>query len=381
MMRDRRRLLRVCTAGRGVTRAMVIALAAGTLAASEALSVLLRPLPAQPAPVATGVLTPPSGSRVRAGFVVRPDTVEVGDPFTLIVTVVVPDGARIEWPTIDDTTAVVVMRAPTTVVQEAMRAGGRTERASYALAAWNVGALPIGLADAVVRYGSTTMRIPLADARVLVKSVLPGDTTLHTPKPARDLFQRVVPWWQQWWPALAVVSGLALLWWIWRRRRRRGAGGARESLDPYRRALHDFDRLDRLALVGAGERGRAVALAIDVLRGYLAARSPDATLSRTSVELVDATAGDDRVPHAQLRALLTDGDGVKFAGQQLSDARAHELTGAARAIVEHVEGAERARRAAEAAARAAAERAEREARQAHEDEARRASRRPKTGAT
>ena len=381
MRRDRRPWCRLRTMTRGVAQAMVIAVAAGSLAAVAALSMLPRQLLAQPAAAAPGVLTAPSGSRVRAGFVVRPDTVEVGDPFTLIVTVVAPGGARIEWPTIDDTTAVVVMRAPTTVVQESMRSGERTERASYALTAWNVGALPIGLADAVVRFGSTTLRIPLADARVMVKSVLPGDTTLHTPKPARDLFRRVVPWWQQWWPALAVVAGLALLWWIWRRRRTRGAGDARETLDPYRRALHDFDRLDRLALAGAGERGRAVALAIDVLRGYLAARTPDAPLSLTSVELRHATAGDDRLPHERLRALLAHGDQVKFARGELSEPRAHELAREARAIVEDIEAAERTRRAAEAAARAAADQAEREARQAHEDEARRRSRRPKAGAT
>jgi hypothetical protein len=326
------------------------------------------------------VLTPPAGSRVKAGFVVRPDTVEVGDPFTLVVTVVVPDGAQIEWPTIDDTTAVVVMRAPTAVSNESLRAGGRTERAEYALAAWNVGVLPIGLSDAKVRYGTTTLNVPLAAARIAVKSVLPGDTTLHVPKPARPLFQRVVPWWKQWWPALLVLAALGVLWWLFRRRAQRHAGVAAAGLDAYGRALHDFARLERLALADSGERGRAVALAIDVLRSYLMARLPGAALSRTTAELLAAIGDDPRIPHDRLLSLLTDGDGVKFARHVVSATRARELAAESRAMVEHIEAADRACRVAAAAALDAAADAERLARSADEEEARRNSRRQKAGA-
>ncbi len=361
------------------------------LARTVALSALLfvsRPAsaPAQASPTATrpvspGVLTPPTGSRVKAGLLVRPDTVEVGDPFTLIVTVVVPDGARIEWPTIDDTTAMVVSREPTKVTQESLRTGGRTERAEYALAAWNVGSLPIGLNEAIVRYGSTTFKVPLADAKVFVKSVLPGDSSMHKPKPPRDLFPRVVPWWQRWWPALLLLAALALLWWLLKRRRKRGAATTYAALDPYARAVHDFERLDRLALADAGERGRYVALAIDVVRTYLVLRNPLAVLSLTSSELIVAVATDERVPRDRLISLMADGDGIKFARRIVSGTRARELAADARAVVDHIEAAERARRAAEDALRAAAAKAERDAKQRVEDDARRDSRRPKAGAT
>lgn len=332
-------------------------------------------------PVSRGVLTPPTGSRVKAGYLVRPDTIEVGDPFTLIVTVVVPEGARIEWPTLDDTTAMVVSRAPTKVTQESMRAGGRTERAEYALAAWNVGVLPIGLKDATVRYGSTTLKVPLVDASVFVKSVLPGDTSMHKPKPPRDLFPRVVPWWQRWWPALLVLAVLALLWWLLKRRQTHASATVHAALDPYARAVHDFDRLDRLALADAGERGRYVALAIDVLRTYLALRNPQAVLSLTSAELIGAVADDARIPRDRLISLMADGDGIKFARRVVSSTRARELAADARAVVDHIEAAERDRRAAVEAARAAAAKAERDAKQRDEDDARRKSRRPKAGAT
>ena len=331
--------------------------------------------------VSSGVRTPLTGSRVKAGFLVRPDTVEVGDPFTLIVTVVVPDGARIEWPTIDDTTAMVVSREPTKVTQESMRAGGRTERAEYALAAWTVGSLPIGLNAAIVRYGATTLNVPLNDASVFVRSVLPGDSSMHKPKPPRDLFPRVVPWWQRWWPALLVLAALALLWWLLKRRRKRGAVTVHAARDPYAQAVHDFERLERLALADAGERGRYVALAIDVVRTYLARRHASAALSLTSSELIGAVADDERVPRDRLVSLMADGDGIKFARRIVSGTRARELAADARAVVEHIEAAERARRAAEDAARAAAAKAVRDAKQRDEDDARRQSRRPKAGAT
>ena len=79
-------------------------LCGGLVRAVLLVGALARPLdaaaqstPSAP-PVSPGVLTPPAGSRVKAGYLVRPDTVEVGDPFTLVVTVVVPEGSRIEWP-------------------------------------------------------------------------------------------------------------------------------------------------------------------------------------------------------------------------------------------------------------------------------------------
>lgn len=373
---------RVVSVRRAAARRMaLLAFVAGSHATVWSATAAAQSAPQSAPPVSRGVLTPPTGSRVKAGFLVRPDTIEVGDPFTLIVTVVVPEGARIEWPTLDDTTAMVVSRAPTKVTQESMRAGGRTERAEYALAAWNVGVLPIGLKDAIVRYGSTTLNVPLVDANVFVKSVLPGDTSMHKPKPPRDLFPRVVPWWQRWWPALLVLAALALLWWLLKRRRTRAGTTAHTALDPYARAVHDFERLDRLALADAGERGRYVALAIDVVRTYLALRNPLAVLSLTSSELIVAVADDDRIPRDRLISLMADGDGIKFARRVVSGTRARELAADARAVVEHIEAAERARRAAEAAARAAAAKAERDAKQTDEDEARRKSRRPKAGAT
>lgn len=319
---------------------------------------------------------PPSG--VRSGLVVSPDTVAVGDPFALVVTVVVPAGARVDWGSIEDTAAVVAMRAPVRV-NTVPDGTSRRETATYSLAAWDVGTLALGVPNPTVRIGNTTVRVPIESASIFVRSVLPGDTTLHVPKPAKTMFPRVIPWWEKWWPAAAVIAGLLLLWYLFRRRRRAPEVRRAAPLDPFARAMHDFDRLERLSLADAGERGRGVALAVEILRSYLLARVPAAALSLTSGELLEATAEDERVPSERLFYLLDDADAIKFARRPVSSARARELAGEARGIVEQIEETERARVAEEAARRAREAELEQKERAVEEDTARRRSRK-KAGA-
>lgn len=321
---------------------------------------------------------------LRVGSVVRPDTVAVGDPFLLVVTIEVPSDATVQWPSITDTAAAVVMRAPPRVTSVALD-GLRRETAEYVLTAWNIGPLPLGLPDASVREPSGIRTVPLRDTRIVVRSVLPADTSLRVPKPARALFPRIVPWWEAWWPAAAAVAALALLWWAWRRRRHRVVKRATAPLDVFARAIHDFDRLQRLALADLGERGRAVALGVEILRTYLSARVPAAILAGTSAELLVAIETDARVPHDRLASLLADADAIKFAHRDVSGVRARELQAEARAVVESVEQAEVARRNREDVDKQASARADREservARRATEEDARRRARRPKAGAT
>jgi len=318
-------------------------------------------------------------SRLKAGTLVRPDTVSVGDPFAFVVSVQVPGDARVEWPTITDSSAVVVMREPTRV-RSSIKDGERVETATYELAAWDVGILPLKVPDAIVRYADKVERVPLSAARIVVKSVLPGDTTLHTPKPAKALFPRVLPWWQRWWPAIAVLVALLLLWWLYKRRRHSTTARVRDAMDPYQRAVHDFERIERLALVPAGERGRYVALAMEILRTYLSARIPEASLSRTTQELAVIVADDPRIPLDVLVGLSAEVDGIKYARLDVSAQRARDLAGDARTVVDRIERAEQARLAEIEAARLAKARAERAAAAALEDEARRRSRRAKSGA-
>jgi hypothetical protein len=354
----------------GAARALVTLWVSGVIAVASAQSAPRQPARVQP------VDSVRARANIRVGSEVRPDTVTVADPFALVVSLDVPVEAAVQWPAITDTAANVVMRSPTRVTST-VQGARRVEVAEYALAAWDIGRLPIGLGDATVRLPYGVVSISLREARVAVKTVLPLDTSLHVPKPARPLFPRVVPWWELWWLALLIIAGLAALWWAWRRLRRKVQAQGRPPLDVYARAMHEFNRLQRLGLADVGERGRAVALAVEILRTYLSARSPEALLSRTSLELVEALGGDPRVPHQRLAALLDDADVIKFAHRGVTLVRARELQDEARAIVEAVERAGQARLAAEAAARLAHERAERAAKLDADDAARRRSKRKK----
>jgi hypothetical protein len=309
---------------------------------------------------------------------VAPDSVHVGDPFSLVASVDVPLDATVQWPTIADTGEVVVMRAATRVTSEVVGVL-RRETAQYSLVAWDVGLQPVGLADVTVRAGSSVISVPLRDARIDVKTVLPGDTSLHVPKPARDPFPRVVPWWEAWWPSAVVALALAALWWLWRRRRARVVKPTAPPPDLYTRTCEAFDRLDRLGLTAVGERGRAVSLSLEIVRGYLAERIPAAALSRTSAEVLQAIRDDTRVPHEQLAALIAEIDGIKYAQQTLSPTHAATLQANARAVVELIERADVAKRKATQALQAADARAVQEAQSEAEDEARRQSRRRKAG--
>ena len=203
------------------------------------------------------------------------------------------------------------------------------------------------------------------------------------PKPLRPPFPRVVPWWELWWPAAAVVAALAALWWLWRVRQRRVIPEIRKSLGPFEQALADFERLERQGFETIGERGRAVALASDVLRTYLAARISHASLARTSDEVLGIVANDSRVPRERIARLFAHADRIKFAKERVAVDDVQAYYADARAMVESIEAADRALRLADQQLRdAEAQRtreAERVAKAADEDAARRRSRRPTSG--
>jgi len=188
--------------------------------------------------------------------------------------------------------------------------------------------------DIVVRQGNQVRRVAVGrDVSVEVLSVLPEDTTLHVPKPARAVFTFGPPWW--WWllVALAAVAVGTLFWWWWRRRRQAPA----IPRNPYEEALEEFARIEALGLVGAGEFGQYASLHADVVRVYLSRVFPQARPSLTTTELLHALRGEDRVSPSRLQRLLHEVDLVKFAAQLIPAARARELGTESRALVGAVE--------------------------------------------
>jgi hypothetical protein len=285
------------------------------------------------APAAGGAVES-AASRVQVGVMIAPDTVTVGDPFRVLVRVRAPRGATIEFPDGPDSAAAVQALDPRAVSPSA-DTGVVDQTASYRLVAWDVGELGLGMDAVVVRTGGVARVVPLASYRVMVRSVLPADSAARVPKPPRDILADAPPWWRWWMLALLALLLLALLaWWLWRRRRRRLA--VQPDVDPYDLAEQEFDRIEKLGLLEAGERGRYVALVIEVLRDYLARRVPDAHPSLTSVELVAALRASPALPTDRLGAVLWEADLVKFARRPVTAERARELAREARAIVRDV---------------------------------------------
>jgi hypothetical protein len=102
-------------------------------------------------------------------------------------------------------------------------------------------------------------------------------------------------------------------------------------------AEREFARVERMGLLEAGERGRFVALMVEVLRDYMALRLPGALPSLTSTELVRFLRSRSDLPVPRLATVLTEADLVKFARRPVTAERAREIGHEARAIVSQVE--------------------------------------------
>lgn len=270
--------------------------------------------------------------RVQRAVVVQPETVTVGDPFRVVVRIRAPRGADVGFPDGPDSSGVVEAIDPVQIVS-APDSSATDQSAVYRLTAWDVGRIPIALGNVRVAFGRTVQEIALGEISVFVASVLPADTALHVPKPARDVLPIPAPWW--WWLLIAatVAAIIALVWWWLRRRRRLKLIAA---TDPYEEALAAFARIEALGLVPAGERGRYVALMVEVVREFLARIDERADLAYTSSELLAAIRDIPTIPHNRLAALLVEADLIKFARRPVTAAHATQLGSEARQIVQHI---------------------------------------------
>ena len=241
---------------------------------------------------------------VQMGYAIEPDTVTVGDPFRVTVRIRAPLGAAVEFPAGPDSGAAVEALDP----RQERQGPDSTQldvTGNWRLAAWDTGDLPLRMRDIVVRLDGRERRIPLSALTVHVKSVLPADTTKRIPKPQRALFEFGRPWWYWLLAALAAIGLIGLFWWWWRRRRKRRQG---EVEDPFADAETAFERVERLALVEAGERSRYVALMVEVLRTYLSRILAEAHPSLTTGELLIAVRENRSVPVNRLALMLADAD-------------------------------------------------------------------------
>lgn len=304
--------------------------------------------------VAPQSIQAPSGDLpVQMGYRVSPDTALIGQPFNLFIKVNAPKGVRFEFPAGPDTSTQNGIRPIELRGEKLVSMLGDTAVALYRLVAWDVGVQPLRFPDVRVTFEGQERRPRLGGASVFIKSVLPADTSLRVPKPARPLIVLPVFNWLLWLALLAAAIVAVLLWWAWRRYRNR----AKAPVDPYARAQQEFAQIERRRLLEVGRYADYYAAMVDVVRWYLSARVPGVRRSDTTSELLRTMQPRDGV-ESELPRLLERADLVKFARVPVSLEEAREAGLALRAIVDHVEArvnpeSEVAKRAAAAKGRAA----------------------------
>lgn len=286
---------------------------------------------------------------LRGGITIRPDTVRVGDPFTVSIRIRAPLGASIEFPVAPDSGGPVEPLDPVQISTTADSVAV-DQTATYRLAAWRPGNYHISFADVLVRQDIGNRRVEVSGIVVHVASVLPQNRQDIEPKPQRGVFTFGIPWWIWALVAALAVALLTLIVWLWRRRRRRPV--SREA--PFAIAEREFNRIEGIELIAAGERARYVTLMIEVLRDYLAAVVDGASTAQTSSELAAALRRAGMGSFARCGALLSEVDLIKFARRPVSAERATALGREARAIAQAVHqnqiAAEKAARAGTAKA-------------------------------
>jgi hypothetical protein len=290
---------------------------------------------------------------VQMGYRVSPDTVVIGQAFNLFIKVRAPAGVRFEFPDGPDTTTQNGIRPVELRGEKLVTMLADTAVALYHVTAWDIGVQPLRFPDVRITFAGQERRLPLGAASVFVKSVLPADTSLRVPKPARPVIVLPVFNWLLWLALLAAAIIVGLLWWAWRRYRNR----PKAPVDPYAHAQQEFARIEQRRLLEDGNYMEYYAGMVNVVREYLAARVPGVRRSNTSTELVRTMQPRDGV-EAELPRLLERGDLVKFARVKVSLEEARDAGLALRAIVDHVEArvnpeSEPAKRAATAKERAA----------------------------
>ncbi len=264
-------------------------------------------------------------------YKVLPETVTVGQPFDLRLRAIAPRGRKAMAPAVPDTGGLIEPLDPALVTRR-----GDTLLVRYRLLAWQPGVLTIPLGPVLMRRDSNEISVPV-EARVVVASVLPADSANRVPKDPRALFPSAARWWDRWWQwaliALGVVTALYLFW-RWRTRE-----PAQEAViaSPLSRAEAAFARLDARQLIGAGEGGRHVALAAEIVRQYLADIESSLPRSLTNVELLAAIAPIDGMPDRQLAQLLEEVDAVRFSGTRADDVSARRVSGLSRELVRDID--------------------------------------------
>jgi hypothetical protein len=247
----------------------------------------------------------PAGARPRTAAALSPDTVRVGDPFTLGLSIEGPREAAVEFPPLVTLIPEIEQLRPVDVGWD--EAGGGRWRARYRLAAWKAGTWSIP----AVPIEWQGREISVEPPPVQVTSVLPaasaGPLPLEGPRAPRQV--RGFPWW-----LLLLLLALLLLWWLMRRLRGSEDEEEPEWTDPAMEAREALVRLRHALEQGEVDLAAFYDGLEEVLRRYLAARR-GWPAARPVREFVDEAVVDERPVEVEagLRSLQGRAGLVRFA--------------------------------------------------------------------
>lgn len=272
---------------------------------------------------------------------IAPETVTVGQRFTVRVRVRAPKVAMVTFPEVPSASDGVDPVDPR-VIDDGPPGDVLDRTATYAFAAWDVGVRAPKLDPVTVSVGGRAQRFVVGAPSVVVRSLLPKDSAHVAPREARDPIPLPGRLWQYTILALLVAAGL--LWWWRRRHSARAAVGERRAGEAWDEARKAYATLDTVALAAAGETGRHVIAHVDVMRTYLARRFPtvDAGLQArdATTQLMEV---DFPVPVRRVAALLERDAEVRFAHAAVDAREAEALAHEARDITDQVQLAHEAR--------------------------------------
>jgi hypothetical protein len=272
---------------------------------------------------------------------VSPESVTIGEPFTLRIRVRAPKVATIRFPEVPEPAGGVDPVDPRSI-EEGPTGDFLDRTAAYTFVAWDVGARGPLLEPVVVSVAGQDRQFSVGTPTVHVRSLLPGDSADQQPKAARDPVRLAGRLWQI--IVLGVIALAALIWFLIRRRRKSREVRELAPPEPWQQAKQAFASLDALQLAESGEPGRHVIAHVDVLRSYIERRFPavDATLDAPAAAAALAEL-DFPVPVHRVAALLDRDAALRFAHAMVAPEEATTLAAEARDITANLQLAHEAR--------------------------------------
>lgn len=264
----------------------------------------------------------------------NPQQPTVGDRIEAVLTLEVPTAELTADPRFPVWSgrwgeAEVLLEGPGQKVAE--KGGVATYQQRLVLAAFRPGKIPLPATNvAIPRKDRTIQAATPAGLGLDVRSVLPADEKQPAPKPPAP--PRQLPLGERFWWTAAVLSALCLLagWLLWRQKRRAVEGPAAVPvLAPYEELSGELDRLT--AEPSAVLLHTRLSMA---LRRYLGRVLPFPAVESTTSEVMRQLQSR-RMPGPLVRQtveLLRACDMVKFARQEVEEARVRERVDAARQL-------------------------------------------------